>query len=112
MNVEKLIKAAQMIEDTHPELSQELKNTADQLSDVPSPSVVDPMNLNPNVKNYGNTQTPQSDKPTVHEITFSFEVGPEIGETELLNHAWEALKNYPGIKDNQIKVKSFSFDKK
>jgi len=108
MNVEKLRKAAQMIETTHPELSQELNSTADQLG---NPSV-DPTNLNPNVKNYGNVQDTSSEKPTVHEITFSFEVGPEIGETELLNHAWEALKNYPAMMSNEIKVKSFSFDKK
>lgn len=108
MNVEKLRKAAQMIETTHPELSQELNSTADQLG---NPSV-DPANLNPNVKNYGNVQETSSEKPTVHEITFSFEVGPEIGETELLNHAWEALKAHPGIVENNIKVKSFSFDKK
>ena len=108
MNVEKLRKAAQMIEGSHPELSQELKSTADQLG---NPSV-DPANLNPNVKNYGNVQETSSEKPTVHEITFSFEVGPEIGETELLNHAWEALKAHPDIVENNNKVKSFSFDKK
>lgn len=109
MNVEKLRKAAAMIEGSHPELSQELKSTADSLEGV---SNVDPMNMNPNVKNYGNVQETSSEKPTVHEITFSFEVGPEIGETELLNHAWEALKAHPGIVENNIKVKSFSFDKK
>jgi len=108
MNVEKLRKAAQMIETTHPELSQELNSAAKQLG---NPSV-DPANLNPNVKNYGNVQDSTDEKKPVHEITFSFEVGPEIGETELLNHAWEALKNYPAMMSNEIKVKSFSFDKK
>lgn len=108
MNVEKLRKAAQMIETTHPELSQELNSAADQLG---NPSV-DPANLNPNVKNYGNVQDSTDEKKTVHEIAFSFEVGPEIDETELLNHAWNALKNYPAMMSNEIKVKSFSFDKK
>jgi hypothetical protein len=110
MDTTKLRRAAQMMEPNNPDVAQELNQTANDFDQRKEDRVkLDPNDLNPRVKNYGSA--PGSDeKPIIHEITFSFEVGPEVGETDLLNHAWRALKELESTLP--IKVKSFSFDKK
>jgi len=118
MDVRKLINAAKLIENSNSALAQEILKTAQDLNGtniqtteqpqvVSQNPVLDPNNLNPNTKNYGNTNTaPQRDS---HKITFDIDVTPGFSKVNLVNHLMSALNNHPEIKQNNIQVTGYSF---
>ncbi len=107
MNFEKLFKAASLIRNTEPLLSEELIKIAQELSTSVNTGTEQNLNLNPNIKNFASpsTQTPEK---KVHKVTFTVAVPPEWGELEIMNTLLPTLKQMDDS-NQELELKGYQF---
>lgn len=120
MDVKKLLTAAKLLSNKDRELSDEIVKIAQELATQQSPTqsqtegsdtnvVMDPYNLNPNIKPYAGVEASEDANVDDHKITFDFRVPKGFSKTSLINHAMEAFNQHPDMKSNSIEVTGYSF---
>ena len=124
MDVQKLIKAAELIKDKKPTVADEINKIAQALGDpniqptTPTPNNVtlnqpqidapapDSASLNPNIKNFGGQQAPSEE--IVHKLTFTIAVPPNWGELEIMNELLPVVKTLQE-KEPALEIKGYQF---
>ena len=116
MNVARLRRAAQMLQEQNPELSQEINQIAQGIESVPQPTenptpntndMVSDQGMNPNIDQ--KYVKPTAGKIEVHRITLTIEVPENTDETFLIN---TILKFRETLSDKGFRLKGYSFDEK
>lgn len=102
MDVKKLLKAASLVKEKNPELSNEILRIAQDLGQVGN--LMDASLPNENIKNYAK---PASERRT-HKVTFSVEVPSAWGELDIMNQLMPVLQQISN-QDPDINIKGYQF---
>ena len=109
MDVQKLIKAAELIKDKKPTVADEINKIAQALGDPniqPTTPTPNSASLNPNIKNFGGQQAPSEE--IVHKLTFTIAVPPNWGELEIMNELLPVVKTLQE-KEPALEIKGYQF---
>lgn len=111
MNTLKLFKAAQLIQDTHPDLSEEIVRIAQALPEIADAgTMADPTPItseqNTNIKNFA---TEPEGKPMMIEQTFSFKITAprNMSKTQIMTGIIEKLEEFSQV--NDIELSNYEF---